>query len=229
MKTTKYSHRAGLGLPVFMVLLLVSILACRRLPSPDFTFTPTDNPESGDTIRFLNISVDADSYVWEFGDNNSSTEENPEHIYSDPGVFLVKLTATNSSGNESETKSLLINEPTILGFAIVDSTEDRNPLPGAELWLYDNDTDFMLENEPLAIRYADNDGLIYFENMEAVVYYILVSKLETGGGWFFAGSTPVALTLNVPNLYYVPCYWIDDEKKGAPEEKVMKKVLSWED
>ena len=44
-------------------------------------------------IRFLGeISANADSYFWEFGDGNTSTAENPEHTFSAPGEYEVTLT-----------------------------------------------------------------------------------------------------------------------------------------
>jgi hypothetical protein len=37
-----------------------------------------------------------DSVLWTFGDGNSSTEINPTHVYANPGVYNVCLTATNA-------------------------------------------------------------------------------------------------------------------------------------
>ena len=33
-------------------------------------------------------------YYWDFGDGNSSTDSNPEHVYQNGGVYLVTLTVT---------------------------------------------------------------------------------------------------------------------------------------
>lgn len=41
------------------------------------------------------------SWLWDFGDNQTSTEQNPQHVYTDPGYFEVKLTV--SSGIDSDT------------------------------------------------------------------------------------------------------------------------------
>lgn len=48
-------------------------------------------------IRFFNESKDADSYLWEFGDGETSSETNPEHTYIGTGNFEVKLTAYKST------------------------------------------------------------------------------------------------------------------------------------
>lgn len=45
------------------------------------------------SIRFFNESTDADSYLWDFGDGQTSTDINPEHTYTGRGNYDVKLTA----------------------------------------------------------------------------------------------------------------------------------------
>jgi len=62
-------------------------------------------------VTFYNYSVNADSYVWDFGDGSTSTEENPSHYYADEGQYSVVLTATNTSTLESSvaTKTAYIN------------------------------------------------------------------------------------------------------------------------
>lgn len=49
-------------------------------------------------VTFTNASFAADSYSWDFGDGNSSSEENPSHTYSEPGTFDVVLTAISDCG-----------------------------------------------------------------------------------------------------------------------------------
>src|SRR5207245_1636024 len=45
------------------------------------------------------------SWAWTFGDGETSTAQNPSHIYSAPGTYNVSLTATNSVGPGSTTKT----------------------------------------------------------------------------------------------------------------------------
>jgi gliding motility-associated-like protein len=49
---------------------------------------------------FINNSSNLEnpSYLWEFGDGTTETAENPSHIYTDPGIYDVTLTVTNSTG-----------------------------------------------------------------------------------------------------------------------------------
>ena len=49
------------------------------------------------TIRFINNSSGADTYLWDFGDGSTSADENPEHEYAVFGEYQVTLTATKSN------------------------------------------------------------------------------------------------------------------------------------
>ena len=50
-------------------------------------------------ICFQNNSVNATSYLWNFGDGNFSTEPNPCHIFEASGTVVVTLTAYNECGS----------------------------------------------------------------------------------------------------------------------------------
>jgi len=45
-----------------------------------------------------NLSADADSYLWNFGDGYTTTEVKPCHPYSDTGTYCISLVASNVSG-----------------------------------------------------------------------------------------------------------------------------------
>lgn len=61
-------------------------------------------------IIFKNNSKDADTYLWDFGDGNTSTEANPIHIYTTAGKYKVTLTAFAEEGcsNSIEIGDLII-------------------------------------------------------------------------------------------------------------------------
>lgn len=87
------------------------------LPVPDFT-TP-DICLNDAAAQFTNASSIADgshlNYLWDFGDpssgtDNTSTLQNPTHIYHAAAVYQVKLTVTSDSGCVAEiTKSFTVN------------------------------------------------------------------------------------------------------------------------
>ena len=49
------------------------------------------------------------AWSWDFGDNSTSNQQNPQHTYSSNGSYTVKLTVTNSFGSNSVTKFNFIN------------------------------------------------------------------------------------------------------------------------
>jgi len=59
-------------------------------PIPNFAVT-TDAL----TISLSNTSTNATSFLWNFGDGNSSSLESPVHTYDNPGVYEVTLNASN--------------------------------------------------------------------------------------------------------------------------------------
>lgn len=66
----------------------------------DFAFSPDINTPmilSEAIFEFTNLTVGADSYLWTFGDGDSSRAINPIHTYADSGSFFVKLKAFNNS------------------------------------------------------------------------------------------------------------------------------------
>lgn len=93
------------------VFIFAALLAgCENLPTADFTFDPTDIT-AYDTVTFTNTSTDADSYAWDFGDNNTSAEVSPTHIYKASGTYTVKLVASNEDGDAEMSKELTVNDP----------------------------------------------------------------------------------------------------------------------
>jgi len=75
-------------------------------PTANFTFTPP-NPAAFQTVRFDGsssvggVGTVITNYVWDFGDGQSSTGATATHQYDTPGVYLAKLTVTDSNGFSS--------------------------------------------------------------------------------------------------------------------------------
>jgi PKD repeat protein len=68
--------------------------------SLDVPATATVNTE----VQFTSTTQgQVDSYTWDFGDGNSSTDANPTHTFASTGQFTVALTVTNAAGTDTET------------------------------------------------------------------------------------------------------------------------------
>lgn len=148
----------------------------------DFYFGPVDNPESYETISFFNESVDAVSYEWNFGDGELSEEINPTHIFDWPGDYNVTLTSYDDRGSNSITKSIAINEPTVLQLEFF-SSGTSGILGDCEVWLYDNENDWQEINRAQIYSYATFNGKCFLLNLEDQVYYVRVYKYTDEGVW----------------------------------------------
>jgi PKD repeat protein len=74
-------------------------------PVADFSSSTTTDPL---TIQFTDKSTGAEplSYLWNFGDGATSTDENPVHSYSKPGNYNVNLIVNNNYGSSEKTSSI---------------------------------------------------------------------------------------------------------------------------
>lgn len=77
--------------------------AVTYIPYPDPLFeVDTTVGCMGQPFTFTNNSTgNAVSYLWNFGDGTTSTDESPVHIYNTEGTYSVTLTAFNSNGCDS--------------------------------------------------------------------------------------------------------------------------------
>ena len=84
----------------------------------DFTMTPSCD---GIFVEFENTSIETESFIWNFGDGEGSTESNPEHTFSYDGNYEVILTATNNICNDSI--SMIVNPGAISENIAIEYTE----------------------------------------------------------------------------------------------------------
>ncbi len=70
------------------------------------SFTTATN---GLEATFTNTSLNAETYSWDFGDGNSSTDENPVHTYAAEGTYTVELTASGFGLEEVITAEVTVS------------------------------------------------------------------------------------------------------------------------
>ncbi|MDX9696823.1 MAG: FISUMP domain-containing protein [Bacteroidales bacterium] len=74
----------------------------------------------GDTINFIDLSTSfPTNWEWDFGDGNTSNEQNPKHVYVNAGKYSVKLTAYNNFTSDTILK---IDYITVQTLAILSNT-----------------------------------------------------------------------------------------------------------
>lgn len=52
-------------------------------------------------VGFTDLSENASTYLWDFGDGNSSTDQNPTHLYGQSGTYTVKLVVEDCNRYDS--------------------------------------------------------------------------------------------------------------------------------
>ena len=98
-------------------------------PVANFTYTPNEG-NAPLTVTFNDTSTgNVTAWIWDFGDGNTSTEQNPSHTYASPGIYTVSLNASNAYGfNVSTvTDAVRVLEPPIAAFTAT-PTEGNAPL-----------------------------------------------------------------------------------------------------
>lgn len=91
------------------VLGLILFASCAR-PTALFDYE-LDKSEAPRKLKFENKSENAESYEWDFGDGNTSTELSPEHKYYLSGSYKVKLTAEKGKRKNIYEKQIDIMAP----------------------------------------------------------------------------------------------------------------------
>jgi len=93
---------------IYILLILIAVVitnSCDKhelgnpLPSTvaDFTEAISNQSYAPCEITFTNKSLNATGYLWNFGNGQTSTEENPTVQYATPGLYTVTLTCTSPS------------------------------------------------------------------------------------------------------------------------------------
>ncbi len=80
-----------------------------NIVSADFSANFTEFCDNPAIVQFTNTSQHADSYSWNFGDGNFSSDENPTHEYLNLGTYTVTLIAdAGACGNDTRTYTDMI-------------------------------------------------------------------------------------------------------------------------
>jgi PKD repeat protein len=88
------------------------------LQTPTADFTARDVASVAESIQFTDKSNgDINSYSWDFGDGQTSSEQNPFHSYNGTGSFTVSLKVSNQVSNNTKTEQVKIIAPVIADFS----------------------------------------------------------------------------------------------------------------
>ena len=129
-------------------------------PVAAFTFTT-----NGLTADFTDTSTDSDgsvvSWSWDFGDGNTSTDQNPSHTYGAAGTFTASLTATDNEGATGSTsQSVTVSDPSGGTMSITSISITDIPAPGVR-GRFAEATVTVVDNTTAAVASATVSGEFY--------------------------------------------------------------------
>ena len=115
-------------------------------------------PQGNNTFRFVNNSVGATSYTWNFGDGTvfTTTVADTMHTYANNGIYQVNLTASNTCNFQNATQ-------TVSTAVSVDNT-----LEIAEIRVYPNPSSGLFNLEVSGVEQSVN---VSIENIQGQVVY----------------------------------------------------------
>lgn len=147
----------------YIVILFLAITltnSCRKyelgnpLPSTvaDFSESISNNSYAPCEVVFTNKSLNAEGYLWDFGNGQTSTEVSPSVQYATPGLYTVKLTCTQLNdvyyNQLVKTKVINIKDP-LAGYTQVLYYTTRTTGPaGVYLVVLNDDEPLIQEFEP---------------------------------------------------------------------------------
>lgn len=98
---SSYDYWAGAAIDDVKLIETIS----HETPVANFYAEPTLGP-CPLTVQFSDTSINIPtSWNWNFGDGGTSVNQNPEYLYSTPGIYTVNLTVTNANGSDTESKN----------------------------------------------------------------------------------------------------------------------------
>ena len=169
-------------------------------PIANFVASQT-NIEEGTSITFTDNSTNIPTtWSWDFGDGNTSTEQNPSHIYNTEGSYSVSLTANNTYGSDTETKTDYITVDTVSTTnetgTFIDNRDGKTykwVKIGNQVWMAENlaftDSGQQITDNTAWENNTSYNGWCYYDNNSSngtiygVLYQWEVAKTACPNGW----------------------------------------------
>lgn len=100
-------------------------------PKASYIVSPTEIDMIAPTAYFTSTSTNSTSWLWNFGDTTNSTSQNPEHTYSDVGIYPVTLYISSINGCYDSVSSTVEIKDIITKYipnAFTPNKNDRNDI-----------------------------------------------------------------------------------------------------
>ena len=163
---------------------ITTFLWKQHKPTANFQWTQEGENSSEGTVNFEDLSSGATNWLWDFGDGNTSTEQNPIHTYNDLGVYQVTLYIENNILSWDEitieiNTTLSTNENEIIDFSYF-----PNPTIGhLNFSLKEHYSSIKIEVYDLKGQLVQEDNftnssdvLVDISNIAKGIYFVMLTK-----------------------------------------------------
>jgi PKD repeat protein len=94
---------------LFVSLLATGVFSTQATPAAKIVLVPDGNPVVEQGVQFNDGSTGGPtSWLWNFGDGQTSTQQNPTHVFGGPGTFNVTLTVANAGGSSQVVQQVIV-------------------------------------------------------------------------------------------------------------------------
>ena len=157
-------------------------------------------------VNFYDQSLNGTtSWSWDFGDGNTSTDQNPVHLYVTNGAYNVTLVSTNQFGSSTEVKPSFIN----VDRPIPPTGQNANICPGETAVLTASSAGFhRWYDVPFGGSYIQQGNSLTTPVIQSNTSYYVESiipgnSLDGGAPNFFLGGNPILEEFpNTTPLYF---------------------------
>lgn len=165
--------------------------------APVVDFTVDVDTTCNGVVKFQDISSNGpNTWSWDFGDGNISTSQNPNHTYTQPGLYTVQLTATNVIGSNTEIKTNFIfvdmpDAPVVEGDSIcTNNTAFLSATGSGSLKWYNSPVSTTVINTGpnFTTPLLTNTTTYYVEDFIAAPSQILGKTDNSGGGGYLSAE-----------------------------------------
>ncbi len=95
---------------LFSISAILLLSSCSR-PIAKFALENEHELKALEDISFINNSKNSESYKWNFGDGETSEQQNPNHIFYSSGHHIVELEVTKGNRKDVVKKDIFIAAP----------------------------------------------------------------------------------------------------------------------
>ncbi len=96
---------------LFLLIPLLLVACKQNEPEEAYPLASFEYTQNGMTVSFANKSLNANSFLWSFGDGSTSSEKDPIHTYTQEGEYTISLSVKNKTKTNQNTKQIIIVKP----------------------------------------------------------------------------------------------------------------------